>query len=247
MLNSSLNQSEHSQRKPENFDNSFNNSFNNSIGSNSTHNNSMFNNSATVANGSFLSNNNANYQAMLISPNLKTLYDKKAPPPPYPGKIEQPELKMDTAEIENDATNGYCNNAVNSSTSSSIQSRSSVRYCSPQAYKFYMEQHAENILKNHKAREIRCLQLENEMTKVDLPDSLKDQMRKLLRQKETNYLRLRRAKMNKSMFEHIKVLGLGAFGQVDLVRKRDDMQRLYAMKILHKSDIFNRFIFNFYF
>lgn len=65
-------------------------------------------------------------------------------------------------------------------------------------------------------------------------------MRRLLRQKETNYLRLRRAKMNKSMFEHIKVLGLGAFGQVDLVRKRDDSQRLYAMKILHKTDIFNR-------
>ena len=75
---------------------------------------------------------------------------------------------------------------------------------------------------------------------MDLPPSLKDQMRKLLRQKETNYLRLRRAKMNKSMFEHIKVLGLGAFGEVNLVRKRDDMQRLYAMKILHKSDVFNR-------
>jgi len=103
-----------------------------------------------------------------------------------------------------------------------------------------MEQHAENVLKSHNARNYRCTQLENEMNKVDLPETIKDQMRKLLRQKETNYLRLRRAKMNKSMFEHIKVLGLGAFGQVDLVKKRDDIQRLYAMKILHKSDVFNR-------
>lgn len=172
---------------------------------------------------------------MLISPNLRTLYDKKKPPPPYPGPKTE-EFKMDTGDQEMvHHEEIHQQEAPTQSNSSSV-----VRYCSPQAYKFFMEQHAENILKHHKAREFRSFQLENEMTKVDLPPSLKDQMRKLLRQKETNYLRLRRAKMNKSMFEHIKVLGLGAFGEVNLVRKRDDMQRLYAMKILHKSDVFNR-------
>ena len=79
LLNSSLNQSD---RKQENYDNSFNSSFNllnNSHGSNSTHNNSVFNTTATTttANASFLSNNVNNYHAMLISPNLRTLYDKK--------------------------------------------------------------------------------------------------------------------------------------------------------------------------
>ena len=103
-----------------------------------------------------------------------------------------------------------------------------------------MEQHAENVLKHHKARALRRQQLETEMTKAALSSSVKEQFRKILQQKETNYLRLRRAKMNKSMFEHIKVLGIGAFGEVNLVRKRDDPQRLYAMKILHKSDVFNR-------
>ena len=250
LLNSLLNSSLNSERKNLNnsqfgdFDNSFNSSFNctnilnNSNGSNSTHNNSVYTNN-TINNG-----NTNNYHAMLISPNLMTLFDKKKPPPPYPGtKINNTEFKMDIDdEQSNEMIEMKSSSEATTSSTSSIQStnQSVVRYCSPQAYKFFMEQHAENILKHHKAREYRGYQLENEMTKVDLTPSLKEQMRKLLRQKETNYLRLRRAKMNKSMFEHIKVLGVGAFGEVNLVRKQDDMQRLYAMKILHKSDVFNR-------
>jgi hypothetical protein len=133
------------------------------------------------------------------------------------------------------------NNSNDSPSSSSASLSSSViRSCTPQAFRFFMEQHAENVLKHHKAREFRRVQLETEMEKAGLPDELKNQMRKLLRQKETNYLRLRRAKMNKSMFDFIKVLGLGAFGEVSLVRKKDDPQRLYAMKTLHKGEVFNR-------
>ncbi len=111
--------------------------------------------------------------------------EPKPPPPPYPGLMD-----------------------------SSSSQPSVVRYCSPQTFKFYMEQHAENVLKHHRAREYRRQQLETEMSKASLPAHLKEQMRKLLRQKETNYLRLRRAKMNKDMFEHVKVLGIGAFGEV---------------------------------
>jgi serine/threonine protein kinase len=103
-----------------------------------------------------------------------------------------------------------------------------------------MEQHAENVLKHHKAREFRRMQLETEMEKASLSDETKNQMRKLMRQKETNYLRLRRAKMNKNMFETIKLLGIGAFGEVNLVRKKGERSGLYAMKILPKSEVFNR-------
>lgn len=62
-----------------------------------------------------------------------------------------------------------------------------------------------------KAREVRRTQLETEMTAESLTDEQRDEMRKALRQKETNYLRLRRAKMNASMFEQICVLGLGTY------------------------------------
>lgn len=64
-------------------------------------------------------------------------------------------------------------------------------------------------------------------------------MRKMLYQKESNYNRLRRAKMDKSMFVKIKTLGIGAFGEVCLTRKVDT-GALYAMKTLRKKDVLNR-------
>uniref|UniRef100_A0A8C6X3L8 non-specific serine/threonine protein kinase n=1 Tax=Naja naja TaxID=35670 RepID=A0A8C6X3L8_NAJNA len=64
-------------------------------------------------------------------------------------------------------------------------------------------------------------------------------MRKILYQKESNYNRLKRAKMDKSMFVKIKTLGIGAFGEVCLACKVDT-HALYAMKTLRKKDVLNR-------
>lgn len=115
-----------------------------------------------------------------------------------------------------------------------------VRHYSPQAYKFFMEQHIENVLKSHKQRIYRRNQLEREMVKMKMPDETKVEMRKLLNQKESNYIRLKRAKMDKSMFVKIKPIGVGAFGEVNLVRKIDTPNHLYAMKTLSKSDVLKR-------
>ncbi|KAK3602877.1 hypothetical protein CHS0354_018736 [Potamilus streckersoni] len=114
-----------------------------------------------------------------------------------------------------------------------------VRNYSPQAFKFFMEQHVENLMKCHKDRMHRRIQLENEMQKVGLSDEAQHQMRRMLSQKESNYIRLRRAKMDKSMFDKIQRLGIGAFGEVALVRKKD-VHQLYAMKTLRKSDVLKR-------
>lgn len=110
---------------------------------------------------------------------------------------------------------------------------------SPQAFKFYMEQHIENVLKACKERVTRRFQLEREMNKVGLSEDAQQQMRRMLNQKESNYIRLRRAKMRRDMFEKIQTLGVGAFGEVSLVRKRD-VGHLYAMKTLRKSDVLKR-------
>ena len=45
-------------------------------------------------------------------------------------------------------------------------------------------------------------------------------MRKMLFQKESNYIRLKRAKIDLSMFDMIKTIGVGAFGKVSVVRIR---------------------------
>ncbi|KAM4694939.1 serine/threonine-protein kinase LATS1 [Discoglossus pictus] len=116
---------------------------------------------------------------------------------------------------------------------------SRIQSYSPQAFKFFMEQHVENILKSHHQRLHRKKQLENEMMRVGLSLDAQDQMRKMLCQKESNYIRLKRAKMDKSMFVKIKTLGIGAFGEVCLARKTDT-NALYAMKTLRKKDVLLR-------
>ncbi|XP_056150558.1 serine/threonine-protein kinase LATS1 [Lampris incognitus] len=110
---------------------------------------------------------------------------------------------------------------------------------SSQAFKFFMEQHVENILKNHQQRIRRRKQLESEMQRVGLSLDAQEQMRMMLCQKESNYIRLKRAKMDKSMFKRIKTLGIGAFGEVCLARK-EDTRALYAMKTLRKKDVLLR-------
>ncbi|XP_041968723.1 serine/threonine-protein kinase Warts [Aricia agestis] len=114
-----------------------------------------------------------------------------------------------------------------------------VRNYSPQAFKFFMEQHVENLLKAYKQRTYRRMQLEKEMNKIGLSAEAQDQMRKMLSQKESNYIRLKRAKMDKSMFTKIKPIGVGAFGEVTLVKKIDT-SHLYAMKTLRKVDVLKR-------
>uniref|UniRef100_A0A8D3CZA1 non-specific serine/threonine protein kinase n=1 Tax=Scophthalmus maximus TaxID=52904 RepID=A0A8D3CZA1_SCOMX len=102
-----------------------------------------------------------------------------------------------------------------------------VALYSPQAFKFFMEQHVENILKNHQQRIRRRKQLESEMQRVGLSSEAQEQMRMMLCQKESNYIRLKRT------------LGIGAFGEVCLARK-EDTGALYAMKTLRKKDVLLR-------
>lgn len=115
-----------------------------------------------------------------------------------------------------------------------------IRQYSPQAFKFFMEQHIENVIKSYRQRTFRKNQLEKEMLKVGLSDETQIEMRKMLSQKESNYIRLKRAKMDKSMFVKIKPIGVGAFGEVTLVRKIDTSDHLYAMKTLRKADVLKR-------
>lgn len=109
----------------------------------------------------------------------------------------------------------------------------------PEAFKFFMEQHIENIYKSHHQRQQRRMKLEMEMAKRGLDEATSEQMRRILYKKESNFLRLKRAKMHKDLFDIVKPLGIGAFGVVSLVRKTDT-GKLYAMKTLRKVDVLRR-------
>ena len=120
-----------------------------------------------------------------------------------------------------------------------LRQETTIKHFSPQACKFYMEQHFENIIKSYKERTKRKMQLEQEMDNIKLSEEARQEVRKMLRQKESNYIRLKRAKIDKSMFKKITTLGIGAFGEVALVLKKDTRQ-LLAMKTLRKKDVYQR-------
>ncbi|CAH8875789.1 unnamed protein product [Trichobilharzia szidati] len=114
-----------------------------------------------------------------------------------------------------------------------------VKPVNPAVYRRFMEQRMADVGRIHRERKERRDRLEAEMSKVGLDETARIQMRCLLRKKESNHMRMQRAKMDQSMFFRIKHLGVGAFGKVWLVRKKDNNQ-LYAMKLLNKRDVVER-------
>uniref|UniRef100_A0A1I8BT12 non-specific serine/threonine protein kinase n=1 Tax=Meloidogyne hapla TaxID=6305 RepID=A0A1I8BT12_MELHA len=117
-----------------------------------------------------------------------------------------------------------------------------------------MEQHIEKLTQQFHERRKRARQLSHEMEAAGLADNVKDNMLRLLKNKESKYLRLQRQKMNRSMFrvrlfklfltldklsKVIRHIGIGAFGKVTLVRKKDTDQ-VYAMKTLIKADVIQK-------
>ncbi|KAJ1359921.1 Serine/threonine-protein kinase sax-1 [Parelaphostrongylus tenuis] len=67
----------------------------------------------------------------------------------------------------------------------------------------------------------------------------KEKRRKIQYAKETDFLRLKRTRLEVTDFESLKVIGRGAFGEVRLVQKIDS-GHIYAMKILRKSEMLEK-------
>ena len=127
-----------------------------------------------------------------------------------------------------------------------------IREYSPRAFKFYMEQRlvsgflnvgwakcyvrVDNLLKAASERIKRKEMLEVEMRQYKMTESERVNMRNLLRKKETNHLRLIRAKLSLEQFRMVNTLGKGAFGEVSLVQKKDT-QMYYALKTLNKKEV----------
>ncbi|CAJ0573788.1 unnamed protein product, partial [Mesorhabditis spiculigera] len=116
---------------------------------------------------------------------------------------------------------------------------SAVKPITPHLYRFFMEQHVERVVQAHRERQKRAMQLQKEMEAVNMSDMMKDSMLSFLIQKENRYMRLKRQKMSTKMFEVLKEIGVGAFGRVALVKKKDTEQ-VYAMKTLRKSDVIKK-------
>lgn len=115
-----------------------------------------------------------------------------------------------------------------------------IRHYSPNIFKYYMEQHIENVLNSYKQRICRRNQLETELNRSELPASEQLRIRQWLIKKESYYIRLKRTKISKDMFIELKKIGCGAFGEVALVHRADRPDQLFAMKTMRKSIVLKR-------
>jgi len=102
-----------------------------------------------------------------------------------------------------------------------------------------IEQYYDNFWKYLNERRDRGNLLEEKMTKAKMGEDDKNKRRKALDKKEAEFLRMRRRRLNVNAFEVIKVIGRGAFGEVQLVKMRgtDDV---YAMKKLKKTKMIEK-------
>ena len=134
--------------------------------------------------------------------------------------------------------------------------KSYIKNCPSQAFKFYMEQHYDQndgkVWREYKERKARQETLKSQLQLHRKSDEIpydKEELVKCMQKLETNFLRIRRAKWKRNDFQKIKVIGLGAFGEVSLVRRKDLSSNnnaqtlrkfrsyLYAMKTLKKSQV----------
>lgn len=104
------------------------------------------------------------------------------------------------------------------------------------AAKFCIEQHLVYLEKRRVARFFRRRKLQEEMAKQGLSSVQQDRVAAALINQETEYLRLSRVPISLNDFARLQLLGRGAFGEVSLVRNREN-GFVYAMKSMKKIKV----------
>lgn len=102
-----------------------------------------------------------------------------------------------------------------------------------------IEQFYKNFFKSVKERENRRVALERKLEELHLSDDVRNQKRRELAKKETEYIHERRVRLTGHSFDSIRVIGRGAFGEVRLVQMKKN-KKLYAMKKLDKSKMIEK-------
>ncbi|XP_025613397.1 uncharacterized protein [Arachis hypogaea] len=107
------------------------------------------------------------------------------------------------------------------------------------AAKKFIENHYRAQMKNIQERKERRWVLERQLASSDVPNEERVNLIKDLERKETEYMRLKRHKICVDDFEHLTIIGRGAFGEVRLCREKKS-GNIYAMKKLKKSEMLKR-------
>lgn len=107
------------------------------------------------------------------------------------------------------------------------------------ACKVFFETHYHSILRKPQGRDQRRALLEQELTRLNISDAQRRNVREAWALSETEHLRDLRARVTEGSFKKLKTIGHGAFGAVSLVEEKSTGQ-LYAMKQLRKADMLRK-------
>lgn len=95
-----------------------------------------------------------------------------------------------------------------------------------------MENYYSNLIAQHIERKQRLAKLEESLKDEGLSEQQKQEKRLQHAQKETEFLRLKRSRLGVEDFEPLKVIGRGAFGEVNFSphRWRHMYMYIYIMR-----------------
>ncbi|OHT11055.1 AGC family protein kinase [Tritrichomonas foetus] len=99
--------------------------------------------------------------------------------------------------------------------------------------KHFLEQHFQKVLRESSESKLRHQSFKDQLENSSFSTNEKEVMQNEFNEKESNIKRVKRRYLKQSQFTKIKLIGRGAFGDVWLVRDKEDNQ-IYAMKIMKK-------------
>lgn len=105
--------------------------------------------------------------------------------------------------------------------------------------KLFLEQHFQNVFKESTECKLRHRQFKEKLQQSDISKKEKKTLESQFAKGESNIKRIKRRNLRADQFEKIKLIGRGAFGDVYVVRDKEDGQ-IYAMKILKKTELIKK-------
>lgn len=102
--------------------------------------------------------------------------------------------------------------------------------------KQYLEQHFHQVIQETNDYKKRKREFSQSLSRADIPIQERASLESEFAKSETQIHRQKRRNFHASQFIKLKLIGRGAFGDVYLVRDRED-NRIYAMKVLNKKEL----------
>jgi len=139
------------------------------------------------------------------------------------------------APVVSSAGSGPAQPSVAAAAEPEVAKPSKIQRDRASAVKEYLEGKYSGITTSRAAQSKEWAQLEDEMQKAGLSEADKETRRSQMRAEQRTRSRLNRKRITIDDFIVLKIIGKGAFGQVRLVKRKDNTGEVLAMKTMVKA------------